>query len=287
MNKVIQRLLTFFIGIPLILGIVFLDPTNSHLLINLCACIFSCLASLELYRLFSNKIKLTHKLLIVFLSTLLPVSSYLLSAFGKDRHFIDYSNWVFLFSAMIVMAEEIFRNKTFIDSNIKISTSIFIIFYTGYLFTFVSRMTLLAEAKLFIGLFLFTVFINDSAAWFFGVLFGKNNRGYVAASPNKSIAGFLGGYAGAILSCILAQIIWPEILSNNLYKGVILGILCSTSGIIGDLIESVFKRSAEIKDSGNLIPGRGGVLDSVDSILFTAPVFYIATHILFNPDFIK
>lgn len=287
MNKVIQRLLTFFIGIPVILGAIFFDPTDSHFIINVIVCAASFLSSIELYKLFSCKTPLTHKYLIVILSTILPVSGTFLILFGKDRHYIDYTNWIFIFSAMIIMAEEIFSNKTFKESNLKVSSAVFIILYTGLLFTFIQRITLFKESKFLLSLFLLTVFINDSAAWFFGVLFGKNNRGLIAASPNKSAAGFSGGCLVSILTCVIAQKNWPEILTGSLYKSVLLGFLCSLSGITGDLIESVFKRSADIKDSGNIIPGRGGVLDSVDSILFTAPVFYILTFILFNPEFIK
>ena len=112
MNKVIQRLLTFFIGIPVILGAIFFDPTDSHFIINVIVCAASFLSSIELYKLFSCKTPLTHKYLIVILSTILPVSGIFLILFGKDRHYIDYTNWIFIFSAMIIMAEEIFSNKT-------------------------------------------------------------------------------------------------------------------------------------------------------------------------------
>ena len=64
-----------------------------------------------------------------------------------------------------------------------------IIFYTGFLITFLSRLTSLENSKIVITLFLLNVFICDSLAWFFGILFGKNNRGIIAASPNKSLVG--------------------------------------------------------------------------------------------------
>lgn len=166
MNKVIQRLLTFFIGIPVILGAIFFDPTDSHFIINVIVCAASFLSSIELYKLFSCKTPLTHKYLIVILSTILPVSGTFLILFGKDRHYIDYTNWIFIFSAMIIMAEEIFSNKTFKESNLKVSSAVFIILYTGLLFTFIQRITLFKESKFLLSLFLLTVFINDSAAWF-------------------------------------------------------------------------------------------------------------------------
>ena len=81
---------------------------------------------------------------------------------------------------------------------------------------------------------------------------------------------------------MLARYIWPEIFNGSFVKAIILGILIATSGIIGDLVESVFKRSSEIKDSGNVILGRGGLLDSIDSILYAAPIFYVAVHFLYK-----
>ena len=67
----------------------------------------------------------------------------------------------------------------------------------------------------------------------------------------------------------------------SMYSNLILGFVTSLSAIIGDLIESVFKRSCQVKDSGSLIPGRGGILDSIDSIVIAAPIFYIGYNFLF------
>lgn len=285
MNKLVKRLLTFFIGIPLVLGIVFMDYWN-HLPINALACIVSAIAAAELYDIFRKKTPLLNKILIVVLSCAMPLIGYFLIRFGSSTADIDYSNWAFLIAVMILMGTEVFGHKTFEDSNTRLSASVFIVFYCGFLFTFLTRITLFKESTIFLGLFLFTVFMNDSLAWLFGVLLGKNNRNIFAASPNKSLAGFIGGIIGAIISCVLAKFIWPEIFYGPIYYSVILGFLCSAAAITGDLIESVFKRSAEIKDSGNIIPGRGGILDSIDSIVFTAPVFYVVSYFLFKPEMI-
>ena len=108
-------------------------------------------------------------------------------------------------------------------------------------------MTLFRHSSIFICVFLFSVFICDSLAWFFGMLFGKNNRGRVACSPNKSIAGFIGGYAGSIAAGIVAHLLWTDIFTGSILKGIALGFAVATAGITGDLIESVFKRSAGVK----------------------------------------
>jgi phosphatidate cytidylyltransferase len=125
-------------------------------------------------------------------------------------------------------------------------------------------------------------FICDSFAWLFGMTLGKGNRGFIKVSPNKSIVGFVGGIFGSILIALLTQHFFPEILPGPFYKGIILGFVVSVFAITGDLVESLLKRSADCKDSGNVILGRGGILDSIDSLLFVAPVFYIMLEILFK-----
>lgn len=289
MNKVLQRLLTFFIGIPLIVGIISLSHMN-HLLLNIVIVIFSVLASVEFHHLFSQNVKMPNVVFSSILCAILPIVSYL-TILISPQNADNYTHWTFILLCLILMIYEVFGHKTFEDSNTRLASGIFQIFYCGFLLTFLTRMNTFKESTLIISIFLVTTFMNDSIAWFFGMLFGKNNRGFVAASPNKSILGFIGGFLGSILTCILASILFPEILSASSFelriiKAIILGIITAAAGIIGDLTESVFKRSANIKDSGTIIPGRGGVLDSCDSILFTAPIFYIAFTLLYKPELI-
>ena len=110
---------------------------------------------------------------------------------------------------------------------------------------------------------------------------GKSNRGIFKASPNKSVAGFIGGLIGAVAGAVISKLIWPEILGNNYIFIAILCVICWLTSVTGDLAESVIKRSAGEKDSGHIIPGRGGILDSIDSIIMTAPFFFIVLSLLF------
>lgn len=279
MNKVLQRLLIFFIGIPVILTIVYINAFK-HLSLNLLIILVSILGANELHKIFSNKFELEPKMLVLFLTAIIPVSTYIFVLTGQPVYYTDYT---FLFSTMIIMGFEVICKKTFEQSIHRIGCSTFIIFYCGYLLTYLTKLTQFENSVAFICSFLFTVFICDSFAWFFGVLFGKNNRGFIKVSPNKSIVGFIGGYLGAVLSAIIPQILWPSIFYGDLWKGLCIGLLIATSGIIGDLVESAFKRSSGCKDSGNIIPGRGGVLDSIDSIVFSAPVYYCLVFFLYLP----
>ena len=115
------------------------------------------------------------------------------------------------------------------------------------------------------------VMTNDSAAYYTGSAFGKH-RLYPLVSPKKSIEGALGGLVGSIVGTLLAKFtFFPQLpLADALITAVVIGILGQT----GDLFESLLKRSFGVKDSGSIIPGHGGVLDRLDSIIFAAPAMY-------------
>lgn len=277
MNKVGKRLLTFFIGIPLVFLIVYCDYLF-HLPLQIVLGIFATLGANELYNMISKKHKLFAKEIILIPVALLPFVAYLFELADMS---LDITPWFFICEVIIILSLECFTSKEFEFSIDKISYSILIIFYCGFLMTFLSRMAILDNSKFVIILFLIFVFMCDSCAWFFGMIFGKNNRGFIAASPNKSITGFIGGIIGSICCGLLFKFIFPEYIHCTYPKIAILGLVTSVASIVGDLIESVFKRSCDVKDSGILIPGRGGILDSIDSVLIAAPVFYIAQNFLF------
>lgn len=277
MNKVAKRLLTFFIGVPLVIAIVYFDYLN-HLVLQLVVGVFAVLGANEFYDMASKKNKLFTKEIVLIATALLPFTCY---TFILADLSLDITPWIFITISILLMGYECFSAKTFEFSLSKISYTLLTVFYCGFLITFISRMTILPNSKYIISLFLIFVFMCDSFAWFFGILFGKSTRGFVAASPNKSLVGFAGGIAGSIACGLLLKLILPSVFTISYKNLIILGLITSIAAIVGDLIESVFKRSCEVKDSGNLIPGRGGVLDSIDSILIAAPIFYIGYNFLF------
>ncbi|WP_345789068.1 phosphatidate cytidylyltransferase [Pelotomaculum schinkii] len=110
----------------------------------------------------------------------------------------------------------------------------------------------------------------DTAAYFVGTAFGKRKIAPVL-SPKKSLEGAIGGLAGSVLTSCLFAYIYPFL---SVPKMLLLGLLVGLASEVGDLLESAFKRQAGIKDSSMLIPGHGGILDRIDSWLFTAPLVY-------------
>lgn len=123
---------------------------------------------------------------------------------------------------------------------------------------------------------LFVIWMTDTGAYFFGNAFGKRKL-WPKISPNKTIEGALGGLLSSVVIAIIFQLVYPFTFSMYYIVGVAL--IISVVGQLGDLVASAYKRHYEIKDSGSLLPGHGGILDRLDSLLFVLPVLYIIQFI--------
>lgn len=171
---------------------------------------------------------------------------------------------------------------------LSVSLSVFGVLYTGGCLSFAIFLRHLPETSGWSGpshplqgLFLLcfplaVTWMGDSAAYFFGTLLGKRKL-IPAVSPGKTVAG---GVAGLVTSFLTGAAVggivmgfYPEPLASTLAGGVF-GLVLGFAIQIGDLVESVFKREAGVKDSGSIFPGHGGILDRFDALLFTLPVAY-------------
>lgn len=121
---------------------------------------------------------------------------------------------------------------------------------------------------------------NDIFAYFVGSAIGKHKFS-PKVSPNKSVEGFVGGVIGAGILGFLYEIVFPNGLPFSAIQCAIIAAIGVIPAVIGDLAASAIKRDNEIKDYGDLIPGHGGVVDRIDSVLFTAPITYYLV-VLFN-----
>lgn len=118
--------------------------------------------------------------------------------------------------------------------------------------------------------YIFIIWMNDIGAYLVGVPLGRH-RLFERISPKKSWEGFIGGQLFGIGTGVLAAVV----MGWNVWFWAGLALVAVVTGVLGDLIESMFKRAAGVKDSGNLIPGHGGMLDRFDALIFSAPFVFV------------
>ena len=126
---------------------------------------------------------------------------------------------------------------------------------------------------------LLVVWLGDAGAYYVGKQFGKRKMS-PRISPKKTVEGGMGGVMTSIIAAAVTH--YTFFPSFPLVHAIIAGVLLSICGMVGDLAESMWKRSAAVKDSGTLIPGHGGLFDRFDSIFFTAPILYVYWVLLQN-----
>ncbi|MDR2618353.1 MAG: phosphatidate cytidylyltransferase [Treponema sp.] len=283
MKKVFQRLLVFFISMPLLIIILICLPWLNHLAFSIVVLTVSVLGALEVQNILKQKGLLIPAPEAAVVGSLGPVFAILQVNLGLNG---DLAVLLFCLGAAWVLFSRVFSRHDKLDGYINYSAAgLTVLIYPGFLMGWIIRMGLFPNAGITILVYLLISFLNDAAAWAAGMLFGKNNRGIVDASPNKSVAGFIGGTAVSIIIGIGACYVFPGVFGSSVIPaplaGAFLGLACGIAATLGDLGESAIKRSAKVKDSGQLIPGRGGMLDSIDSLALAAPVYYLVFSLLF------
>ncbi|SMC74392.1 phosphatidate cytidylyltransferase [Pedobacter nyackensis] len=126
--------------------------------------------------------------------------------------------------------------------------------------------------------FLLLLWASDTGAYLFGTKFGKT-RLFERHSPKKSWEGFFGGMLISVLASYAISLCFTEL--NPLVLGG-MSVLIVCFGTLGDLVESMLKRSLNVKDSGNILPGHGGILDRFDGLLIAAPIVYTYLYLILN-----
>ena len=159
------------------------------------------------------------------------------------------------------------------------------VLYVSFLLNFITKLLTLSveeDGRLCVLYMIFVVKCTDIGAYFIGCSFGKH-KVFPRISPGKTWEGCIGGVATGIL----VSLVWFFCTKGNLgvvqltgMHSVVLGLLLALTGILGDVIESLFKRAAELKDSGKMVWGMGGILDVIDSLLFAAPVMFLYVRFL-------
>jgi phosphatidate cytidylyltransferase len=189
---------------------------------------------------------------------------------------------VIVFAVVLVIPGARVFSRSDLDSALPgTAVSVLAILYVGLLTGAFIRLRIdFADGPRLIFFLLLTVWIGAAMAYYTGKNLGRTPL-LPRVSPKKTVEGLIGGVAGSLITAAVIHFtFFPEF---PLFHALTAAALLSVSGVIGDLVESAWKRSAGVKDSGTLIPGHGGFLDRLDSILFTAPVLYAYWYLLHNP----
>lgn len=267
-SNLTQRIVAALIGAPLmILGIIY-SPTSFWLLIL----VLALLTQYEFYKLLGMSGGLPLKIYGTFCGAVIISLTYFI-----ETNTIDFDNYYIMVPLLtLTFFIKLYRKK---DSKpfVNLGFTFLGIIYVILPFALLNELAFLQEdfqPLLVIGVFVI-LWSNDSGAYMAGRLFGRRKL-FERISPKKTWEGFFGG---AIIAVFASFLYWKFTDSLNLTQWLCIAAIIATTGTLGDLVESLFKRSIEIKDSGSLIPGHGGFLDRFDGLLLSMP--FIVTFIKF------
>ena len=219
--------------------------------------------------------------LLLMIGTFLNVTGKIGTS-GSPARVNDFeTSFLILFVLGLCLRQFFSRSNT--AGILAISTTLFGLMYVPWLLNFIQKINFFpgVDGHYYLLYFVLITKISDSGAYVVGSLIGRHKM-IPRISPGKTWEGF----GGAIVVSALASLLFVHFLGDklrgmNALHGLILGIILGLAAVVGDLIESIFKREAGVKDSGRFFPGIGGILDLLDSLLFNAPIMYLyLRHVL-------
>jgi len=226
----------------------------------------------------------------IFGGILLMVGTFLnltgkLGSSGSPARVNDFeTSFLILFVLGLCLCQFFSRSNT--AGLLAISTTLFGLMYVPWLLNFIQKINFFPgiDGHYYLLYFVLITKFSDTGAYAVGSLIGKHKM-IPRISPGKTWEGFGGAIAFSTLaSLIFTHLVGGHMAGMNWVHAIVLGVVLSVCAVVGDLIESLFKREAGVKDSGRLFPGIGGILDLLDSLLFNAPIMYLyLRHVLTRP----
>jgi phosphatidate cytidylyltransferase len=222
--------------------------------------------------------------LLLMIGTFLNLTG-LIGTSGSPARVNDFeTSFLILFVLGLCLRQFFSRSNT--AGILAISTSLFGLMYVPWLLNFIQKINFFpgVEGHFYLLYFLLITKFSDTGAYVVGSLIGRHKM-IPRISPGKTWEGFGGAILGSVLaSLVFVHFFGSKMFGMNEFHAINLGVILSIGAVVGDLIESIFKREAGVKDSGRFFPGIGGILDLLDSLLFNAPIMYLyLRHVLTRP----
>jgi phosphatidate cytidylyltransferase len=273
-KRILSALIAIGIGGPIIL---FLGPYALFIFtaIVLGACLYEFLAMLNTKKEFIL-IYLGITSGVIFLFVTMFLRTYTLPFIVL--FFIGF-NLYFLFKAKTYRKSIAPRTGVMVGKLfIQLCTSIFGVFFLSFFISYVPMLRTIPNGLKWIVLLMAIIWLGDTGAYFIGKNFGVT-KFYPVISPKKTIEGALAGIGASFIAAVVCKFLFFDIL--NILDCFNLAVIGGFLGQLGDLTESFIKRSVNKKDSGNFMPGHGGMLDRFDGIIYSAPFFYLYAIVFF------
>ncbi len=259
-----KRIISSVLLIIMIVGVISVDW-----LCGLVVILFIAAGLYEFFRMLEKEQISNYKYFGMGMGVIIPASIMFRFELTKGWEFL------FIILAFLFLILMQFKRRKHSGAIIGISTTIFGIIYISWFFSFLIKIRYLEGGLGILASLLLITKSCDIGAYLIGSRFGKNPL-IPRISPHKTIEGAIGGVLFSMLSALACK----PLLNFGYIHLAVLGIGISILAQLGDLSESLIKRDCQIKDSGSIFPGMGGVLDQIDSLLFTAPAFYFYMSVI-------
>ena len=268
-TSLVKRIITSFLVTALVVLVTFYCPNWAF---SLLASVMVGFALLEFFNIVERKKILVYKYIGVIIGMCVPIMIYFQK--GIEGYFTLEPFFIVIACLFMFVLQFIRRDNSQAVANIAVT--LFGLLYIAWFFSFIIKLKFLPHGTMLVAFLIIVTKMGDVGAYLVGSYAGKRSL-IPRISPNKTVEGTIRGLAFSILSAIASKCYLPEFPYGHLITlGILLGILAQ----VGDLAESLLKRDCGVKDSGSSLSGFGGVLDLIDSLLFTTPIFYFYVVVL-------
>ena len=257
-----------------VFGGLFIASLYTHVSFALLTFIFGIISTNEFNKL-TNQKGIGYYIVFSIIYIYFALTEYLLNINNQPNSwFNDLKDTLLIFSIFVslFLLRDLFSTKNLISVLIKKYFRFIFYITSSFIFIYlIANFNGFYDPSIILGCFIL-IWVNDSFAYMVGKKFGKQKLFY-SISPHKTVEGFLGGLLFCCISAsIVSRYVDDSISTSN---WLTIAIIVSVFGTLGDLIESKFKRESNVKDSGKIMPGHGGILDRLDSIIFASPYIYL------------
>ena len=264
-----KRITSSILILSLVAMIIFYFP--NWVLALLASFIIGC-ALWEFFDLVEKKGIFVYKYFGILIGMLVPIIVYF--QMGMEGYFTMEP--FFIVIACLLTFVLLFTRRENSQALSSIAVTMFGLLYIAWFFAFFIKLKFLPQGALLVSFLILVTKMGDVGAYFIGRSFGHHSL-IPRISPNKTVEGTIGGLIFSVVTALISKLYLPNFsYIHLLLLGFLLGILAQ----VGDLAESLIKRDCESKDSGNNLSGFGGMLDVIDSLLFTAPIFYFYVKVI-------